>query len=711
MSITSRERRIINLLLKSDELTVKDIADELDVSQRTIHRDLKSVEKILSRYHLKLMKKPGVGLSIVGNEHEKGELQSVLSNVSVYDFSSEERQSVILATLLEMNEPVKLFTLADELKVTEATISNDLDQLEKVLSTFQLVLIKKRGYGVEIEGSEEAKRSALSYLITKHVDPFEFVNLIKDRIQKKSTQQLNTISNRLLDFVKPENLSRIEKVVESARVTLPYKLADSAYIGLVVHLALAIERLQKGETIKFDKNFLQEIEKTKEYEIAKSMIDQLEKELKLNIPTDEIGYITMHLMGAKIRVDQDYLIEESSIDIAFRAKALIQYVSEHINRNLTKNATLLHDLVAHLKPTIYRLQQRMQIKNPLIKEIMDDYDDLFYLIKNGVQETFPDLDFPDDEIGYLVLHFASTILGELELQALVICSSGIGTAKMLATKLVQRIPEIKKVDNRSFFDLQKVNLDQYDIIISTIPLQGFDQEYFQVSPMLTNGEIHHIKKKIRQKKLSLYSGKKEVEPAAVYQEVSGNAVKSIEVIHSYLQAILELLQSLFILRLIEKQTIQSVLKIACEALEADQLIVNKTNVMKRLKERVELSGVGIPSTSAAFYHTRSNEIIKPSFTICTLTVPLVVQGMDDKPMKVDTILLMLAPEKTDQAVLEVLSFLSSLLVQDQQSIVIFATGDETKVKHYLAEQFQNFLQEKIYGKGASSYGKRNFKFK
>mgnify|MGYP000962739402 CR=1 FL=1 len=711
MSITSRERKIIHLLLKSDELTVKDIANKLEVSTRTIHRDLKSVEKILSRYHLKLVKKPGVGLSIMGKVHDKNELQSVLSNVSVYDFSSEERQSVILATLLEMNEPVKLFTLADELKVTEATVSHDLDQLEKVLSTFHLVLIKKRGYGVEIEGSEEAKREALSYLITKYVNPFEFVTLIKDRIQKKSIQQLNSISNRLLDFVNLEYLSKIEKAVKSARNTLPYVLADSAYIGLIVHLALAIERLQKGETIKFDKNFLQEIEETKEYEIAKSMIDQLEKELKLNIPTDEIGYITMHLMGAKIRVNQDYLIEESSIDIAFRAKALIQYVSEHINRNLTKNDTLLHDLVAHLKPAIHRLHLRMQIKNPLIKEIMDDYNDLFYLIKNGVQETFPELDFPDAEIGYLVLHFASTILGELKLRALVICASGIGTSKMLAMKLVQRIPVIKKVDNRSLFDLQKVNLKQYDIIISTIPLLGFTQEYFQVSPMLTNEEIHRIKEKIKQKKLSHFPEKKDVEPEEVIQEASNNAVKSIEMIHNYSQAFLELLQSLFILRVVEKQTVQKVLEIACEALEADQYIVNKKSVINRLMKRVEYSGAGIPSTAAAFYHTRSNEIIKPSFTICRLTHPLIVQGMDAEPMKIDTILLMLAPEKANQEVLEVLSFLSSLLVREEQSIVIFSSSDETTVNHYLAEQFQKILREKICGKGASSYDKGNFKSK
>ncbi|AXI10536.1 transcriptional antiterminator [Oceanobacillus zhaokaii] len=699
MNITSRERKIIDLLLKNDgDLTVRTIAEAVDVSERTIHRDLKSVEKILFGYHLELTKKSGVGIKIIGDETDKLQLQFALSDVSIYDFSPEERQSVILATLLEMNEPVKLFTLADELKVTEATISHDLDQLEEEVATFHLVLVRKRGYGVEIEGNEEEKRAALSYLITKHVDPFEFVTLIKDSIQKKSTHHLNAISNRLLHFVNPEKLSIIESVVESARGVLPYELADSAHIGLVVHLALAMERLQKGEMIKFDQAFLQRIERTKEYAIAKSMINKLEKKLKLDIPDDEIGYITMHLMGAKVRVDQEYLIEESSIDIAFQAKALIQYVSKNVNVDLTKNASLLHDLVAHLKPTIYRLQQRMQIKNPMIKEIMVDYHDLFYLIQDGVRETFPDMDFPDDEIGYLVLHFASTILNdekELDLRALVICSSGIGTAKMLATKLMQRVPEIKKVDNKSLFDLRHLDLERYDIIVSTIPLKGFDREYFQTSPMLTNGEVHRIKKKVRQRKLSFQSGKNSVAPNTVHERAeNSDIILNIEAIQNYSKAILDLLDSFHIQQTSENQTIDSILKGACKTLETEKMIQNKEKVVKRLQEREQLSGLGIPNTSAALYHTRSNDIIKSSFTIYALANPLTIQGMDNEQMRVDTILLMLAPEMVNQEVLEVFSFLSSLLIQDPMSIALFATGDEAKVKQYLAEQFQQFLIEK-----------------
>ncbi|WP_042143475.1 BglG family transcription antiterminator [Paucisalibacillus sp. EB02] len=696
MNFSSREREIITFLLNAEkDTTAKAIATELGVSIRTVHRDLKSIEGLLSHYNLELKKKSGVGLHISGNDVDRVAFQQVISNVNIVDFSPEERRTIILATLLEMNEPIKLFTLANELKVTEATISLDLDQLEQEVSLFNLTLIRKRGYGVEIVGNETDKRAALSNLIAKYVDPFEFVSLIKENIQKETTHQLNAISSRLLDFINPERLNIIEKVVEDARDELPYELADSAHIGLVVHLALAIERLQKGETIKFDQTFLQQIETTKEYAIAKKMIEKLEGKLQQSIPEDEIGYITMHLMGAKVRVDQDYLLEESSIDIAFQARSLIHYVSIGVGVDLTNNSSLLHDLVAHLKPAIYRLQQHMRIVNPLLKNIKNDYQDLFQLIQEGVQETFPDMEFPDDEIGYLVLHFASTLLHDRksDLRALVICSTGIGTAKMLSTKLIQKVPEVKQVDNRSFFDLKHLDLDTYDLIVSTIPLNGFEGKYIQTSPMLTNDEIHRIRKMVNQKKLTFHSKTNNL-PFTSANTDKRDMMTDLETLANYSQAVLDLLRSLHIQKMKDNQTLESILQEAASRLEQEERIINRNNIIKKLQEREKLSGLGIPGTTAALYHTRSKDIIKPTFSVYTLAYPLTIQGMDNESMTINTILLMLAPEKAQQEVLEVFSFLSSLLIQDENSLKLFSSGDQEKVKSYLTEEYRKFLLEK-----------------
>ncbi|GAB3059136.1 BglG family transcription antiterminator [Virgibacillus ainsalahensis] len=689
MYISGREREVIELLLKRQEaIPVKEIARNIGASVRTIHRDLKSIEKIVADYKLELVKKTGAGVRIQGSEDDIRELERALTWKPVSEFTPQERSAVILSTLLETNEPIKLFTLASELHVTIATISHDLDLLEEDLAAYHLILIRRRGYGVKVEGEEKQKRSVISNLITKHVDPFEFVSLVKENIQKKSEQ--NTISNRLLGLVNPQRLEPIERRVEEARKELTYNLADSAYIGLVVHLALALERLQKGDIITFDQDYLQQMKGTKEYNIAKNIILHLENDLNMAIPEDETGYITMHLMGAKLRIDQNYDIEDSSMDTAYQAKELIQYISKELGIDLTQNNALLKDLVAHLKPAVYRLKQGMNIKNPMIQEIRKDYDELFHLIEEGAGATFVGIDFPEDEIGYLVLHFASALLNrenEADMQALVICSSGIGTAKILATKLKQRIPEIRHVDNKSLFDLDQMDTKKYDLIVSTIPLKNFDSDYIVASPMLTKAEVHLIQKAVRQRKLA-YKPTKEKQKQTEF-------LPNLEAMKNYSTVILDLLNAFHIQAISDELPMKDILQAVCSELEKDRMIIHKENVFEKLEKREQLSGLGIPDTKLALYHTRSDDVVGPSFSIYDLSYPVELVGMDGEEMQVERILFMLAPAHTYQEVLEVLSILSSLIIQNQESMRLFETGDEAQIKHFLSEKFHAFIKEKI----------------
>ncbi|MDT2235311.1 helix-turn-helix domain-containing protein [Paenibacillus larvae] len=58
LDIPSRQRGILFMLLHREEsITVEQIAKELDISPRTVHRELKAIETILDSYRLKLRKK------------------------------------------------------------------------------------------------------------------------------------------------------------------------------------------------------------------------------------------------------------------------------------------------------------------------------------------------------------------------------------------------------------------------------------------------------------------------------------------------------------------------------------------------------------------------------------------------------------------------------------------------------------------------------
>ncbi|GAA3313295.1 hypothetical protein GCM10020331_003110 [Ectobacillus funiculus] len=128
---------------------------------------------------------------------------------------------------------------------------------------------------------------------------------------------------------------------------------------------------------------MKNLQSTPEYKIAENIIKQLETVFQVDIPTAEIGYITMHLHGAKLRHDKEYLIEDSSFQIAIKTKHLIQYVGEQLHQDLTSNRSLFEGLVVHLKPALYRIKQNMGISNPLLHKIKGDYPELFSVVKKA----------------------------------------------------------------------------------------------------------------------------------------------------------------------------------------------------------------------------------------------------------------------------------------------------------------------------------------
>lgn len=99
-----------------------------------------------------------------------------------------------------------------------------------------------------------------------------------------------------------------------------------------------------------------------------------------------------------------------------------------------------------------------------------DYEELFGIIREGADRIFQDDFFPDDEIGYLVLYFAVSLdkVMKRSFRILVVCSGGMGSSKMLAHRVEQEIPEICVSKEVSLVGFGQENLDEYDLILSTI---------------------------------------------------------------------------------------------------------------------------------------------------------------------------------------------------------------------------------------------------
>ena len=279
MHINERSRFIINALIETNGyITASEIATKLNVSSKTIARQLDNVEKILNQYNLKLQRKTSKGMRIFGSNADKSKLLSLIKQSTSHEFSPAERSKIILSYLLKSQKPIKLLALSRLLNVTDTTISNDLDKLEPWIQKMHMTLVRRPGLGIYLEGNEKDIRKAIINYIYENFHQKNILNLLyRWSTNKNITSRADKF---LLDLVDKNVIQKVESVIKSAIKTNNEQISMNDFSGLVVHLTLALQRLLKGEMITIDPEFLAKIKAKQEFVIAQKISRQLEQVFK-----------------------------------------------------------------------------------------------------------------------------------------------------------------------------------------------------------------------------------------------------------------------------------------------------------------------------------------------------------------------------------------------------------------------------------------------
>ncbi len=491
-----RPKMIINLLLKSKiPVTIDVIAEQLEVSNRTIRNDLTVVENFINDKGLTLKKKPGIGIQLEGPEESFDALNEMKMSTYISDpFSPQDRKDNILKRLFMSENTITINDLAKELYVSDITIRKDLEDVEQWLAKFKLKLMRRQNYGIKIIGSEENCRNALANLIVTQIGFDKLKGMLHyDTSAKLDYHTLNQLTGLInIDYIKLEN------IVNQAEKSLGYKFTDEAFGSLVIHIAIAIKRLQDGKDILLAHCVLADLKIKDEYRIAKQIADSIESHYRVKLPEQEIGYILLHILGSKLQennIDDLDLKNEGEHELAvIMAKEIIHIAQKTLSIDLSKDKQALNGLILHLRPTIKRLEYGLNLRNPLLDQIKENYPEIFGVawISNTVFERYLGKKITEEEIGYIALHLGAAIERQKKgLRALVVCTSGMGTSQFLAVKLENHFKEIKIKQVISAIALKDYCLDDVDIVISTVPLTA-QKPVLHISPLLTQKDVLKI---------------------------------------------------------------------------------------------------------------------------------------------------------------------------------------------------------------------------
>lgn len=491
--------KALELILKSSNFVSVDfIAEKLKVSNKTIRNDFSKIEKIVTEANLRLIKRPGVGIAIEGPEEKKLELLNSIKNTISYiePYCPEDRLNYILKVLFMNKTSVTMKELSESLYISRVTLQKDLEKVEDWLSKFKLSLIKKTNYGIEITGSEEDWRKAIASLLDSNKGYDELKELIYDeydgKIDYKSISKLKELVN--IDY------RLLEKIVTAAETKLKFKFSDEAFVSLIMHIAIAIKRLKEEKDIKLSDEMLNNLKENEEYGIAMQIASDIENSFKIKLPESEIGYILLHILGTKLLEGNSNELginfeNQSDSELAvIMAKEIINISQRALHINFSNDKQLFNGLILHLRPTINRLKYGLTLRNTILKEIKENYIEIFGAawMTNTIFERYLGITMPEEEIGYICLHLAAAVeRNKNPLKTLIVCASGIGTSQFLSVRLEKSFRQIDIVDVISIIELKHREIDDVDIVISTVPVECA-KPVLMISPLLNQNDIRRI---------------------------------------------------------------------------------------------------------------------------------------------------------------------------------------------------------------------------
>lgn len=673
MFLSTREKEIIEMLIKyhGQYVTIYDIAQHLAVSSRTIHRELKSIEPFLASFNIDLERVTKKGLQLSGNSSAVHSLKNELIQQVTIDLSQEEQKVIILYALIQAKEPIKQYSLAHEIGVSTQTLAKLLDELDDELDQYQLTLQKKRGEGIHLYGAESKKRELLSQLMVNNLNSTSVYSVIENHFVYQSINQSQ------LPMVDLDKIFQVERILMDHLGQLPYSLTESSYLTLTVHIVLSIDRMLKEEYVALNDDIFNSVKDTFEHQVASALALHLEHIYGVQFNQAEVTFITIHLRGAK-RKETTEVFKNNKDDQ--RIENLIHLVSEFSQQTFNDWRTLSEGLKLHIIPAINRLNANIETYNPLTEMIKHKYPRLFESVHQGLIKTGPNFKFPESEIAFIVLHFGGAIQKQATpfYNVLVICSSGIGTSRLLATRLQQTFSEIQQTTQASVGDLNSIDIQQYDAIISTVNLD-ISLPYLTVNPLLPDADINHVAAF-----LNMQQDKSQTQIFDDANTTFANPEYQLE----YIRKGLEVIDSIYI----DYTHTQDWIMYLTGQLFKHHIIEDKQSFAELIKQRMDEQGFVLDPYPIAMPHLKSDLIKKPFILVTILEKPLMLNSNQNDKVSITYLLNMFIPP--DDIMAQLISELSGKIGEHLDNLDQFMQQPE-QLSGLLKQSYLKALQNQL----------------
>lgn len=684
MYFSVREKKILALLLAYPAgVQLDQLQHELNVSKRTIYREISSIEKTIKPLDVQIIKPRGEGYRIVGESINLDKLRDQLEENKEELFTDNvQRQSAIVTNLLMLDEEETIEGLSIDFQVSPSTIVSDLQAIEQSLEDYRLQLLRLKGRGIKIAGREKEKRQILGNLIFNGVNEYEFFQYI-DQLNPETIEVEN--DNFFLKQLTPQGLYLARDILYHIPQYSLKEVTDNQLQRILILLALSIDRIRQGKFVEEEQD---SSPKPESMQIASQIMIKVATYCGYPIPAQEVRFFAYQLEGINYKKPQNIFIDHFDVELSYQIKELIRLVSEDSGLEFRKDEQLFNDLLTHMSAALKRSMTVLpNMVNPLLQKIQEKYSTLTQAVTNQLAVIFPDHQFTHDELGYVVIHFATSLErnpSSKGLFVLVLCSSGIGTARILESRIKKYMPEIQQIQVAKISEMNRLNFKQYDLILATVFLPEFTLPYKVISPLLLDEEIQELRTYI-------HDLRPETERMVIEETISEPG-EDFNNLYETMRTANHLLNQFEVRPFAAEETIELTLEKMIGELEGS-VVTNAEYVTQKVIDRYIVAPIGVPNTNFALFHSANKHVMEPYFAIYDLDKAFSILGMDKKSIKLTRVLLLLAPDPLMEAQKGLLGKISSSIIESDLNTEIYKFGNHELVYQLLSSLFIKEIKE------------------
>lgn len=225
-----------------------------------------------------------------------------------------------------------------------------------------------------------------------------------EKIFRLDSQNTMDRFKELLSNLPLEHIQVSAEIINYAKSVLNRSLNQNIYVTLTDHINFAIERFRKQ--MRFSNPLLSEIKAfyKEEYLIGEYAVALIEKEIGIQLPIDEAGFIALHVVTAEYNTAM-----RETIDITNLIQNVVGMVRDYFHVGLDETSLNYQRFVTHLRFLAQRIVagELLDGGNPEFNRLISQMYPEEYACSLKIREHIKSVyshDVTDEETVYLAVH-------------------------------------------------------------------------------------------------------------------------------------------------------------------------------------------------------------------------------------------------------------------------------------------------------------------